>query len=144
MDTSQSSRHTIENIRTFSRKVCRPRALEGQTISYECIYHRRKYIYVCPGVYLSMLIFIFTMYGIRKLGLRNFNNTLCYRPLLSPEYFYHGLWWWMVDRFLFLLFFLHTFMVSSSLTAIFFPVQLYVKQKSYGFKVRVGEWVTSF
>ena len=111
MDTSQSSRHTIENIRTFLRKVCRPRALEGQTISYECIYHRRKYIYVCPGVYLSILIFIFIMYGIRKLGLRNFNNTLCYRPLLSPEYFYHGLWWWIYFYFFFFSFLLLWYLV---------------------------------
>ena len=111
MDTSQSSRHTIENIRTFLRKVCRPRALEGQTISYECIYHRRKYIYVCPVVYLSILIFIFIMYGIRKLGLRNFNNTLCYRPLLSPEYFYHGLWWWIYFYFFFFSFLLLWYLV---------------------------------
>ena len=64
---------------------------------------RRRYIYICPRVHLSTLIFI--QYGLLKLS---FKNTILHRPLFDPKIFIMdggGEWMdgWMESFFFFFL-----------------------------------------
>ena len=126
-----------QNRRTFFFDPPPPSVRHNEVL---CIFiPRRRYIYVCPGVHLSILIFIFHM------GYENWDSKI---PLVIALFWALKIFimdgWWMESFFFF--FFLDTYIRYSTCIGIYIYLYNFVWKKvlwvlKFG---QVGEWVTSF